>query len=61
MDDMYDVIDDAKENLNSAIENLSEAVTDEDFLDTYVQEYCNRLQSALNDLLNVRAKLHRLP
>jgi len=56
--DLHDIMENARENLNSVIENLSRVVTDEDFLDTYVQEYCDRLQSALIDLLNVRTKLH---
>jgi len=56
--DLHDIMENARENLNSVIENLSRVVTDEDFLDTYAQEYCDRLQSALIDLLNVRTKLH---
>ncbi len=56
--DLYDIVEDAKEALDSTIESLSKVVTARDFLDTYMRERCDKLQSALNDLLDVRTKLH---
>ena len=50
--------DAAKENINDAIENISAIVVARVWgWDEYTAEYLVKLQSILNDLLNIRADL----